>query len=159
MECDTCTLQIISVMTDKLNKTHNCCYYPHTAPNPESLILCFSVYHSCANIKIKGGSKTAQEFFDEHKDKLAIDGAPKVYGSYGMGAATAKWTDKDEEGYYTLSEEAYRKSWVSNKCPGFHIGEYVEDEDSSNTAASSTARYCTLALMGTILMVTSLLVF
>lgn len=48
VKCDNCVLQIISVMTDKIRK-NSCCSYPI-----DSFYKCFSVYHSCANIKING---------------------------------------------------------------------------------------------------------
>lgn len=43
-----CSIQILNVMTDKIPRGQ-CCNYPENKP-----LYCFSVYHSCANIVIKG---------------------------------------------------------------------------------------------------------
>lgn len=48
VKCDRCVFQIISVMTDKI-RSKACCSYPI-----DSFYKCFSVYHSCANVKING---------------------------------------------------------------------------------------------------------
>lgn len=48
INCEKCSLQLLSVMTDKIGKG-NCCSYPTDSANK-----CFSVYHTCANIKITG---------------------------------------------------------------------------------------------------------
>lgn len=46
VKCDQCSLQVLSIMTDKIG---TCCEYPSTAG-----YSCPSVYHTCANIKING---------------------------------------------------------------------------------------------------------
>jgi hypothetical protein len=48
VKCDRCALQVISVMTDKIDDG-TCCAYPSDRP-----YMCKSVYHSCANIRING---------------------------------------------------------------------------------------------------------
>jgi hypothetical protein len=48
VQCDRCALQVLSIMTDKI-KAGACCSYPS-----DSAYKCFSVYHSCANVRING---------------------------------------------------------------------------------------------------------
>jgi hypothetical protein len=55
IDCVKCSLQVISVMTDKI-ATDSCCVYPPVAGAAGP--TCFSVYHSCANIKINGTGST-----------------------------------------------------------------------------------------------------
>jgi len=51
IDCPRCSLQVLSIMTDKLAPVLSCCSYPQTLPGNSR---CFSVYHSCANVVIKG---------------------------------------------------------------------------------------------------------
>lgn len=52
IDCPLCTLQIINLMTDKLRaKNMTQCSYPPTSGVPP---VCFSVYHSCADVTISG---------------------------------------------------------------------------------------------------------
>jgi len=48
VKCDRCAFQLLSIMTDKI-QSGKCCSYP-----ADSAYKCFSVYHSCANVKING---------------------------------------------------------------------------------------------------------
>jgi len=78
INCEKCSLQLLSVMTDKIGKG-NCCSYPTDSANK-----CFSVYHTCANIKITGTGDTLP------KSPENID-----IWSYGEGSNDA----------YTVSED------------------------------------------------------
>ncbi|XP_065829831.1 uncharacterized protein [Oscarella lobularis] len=49
VKCDNCALQLINPMTDKIGKGNSCVLGQSSSPN-----YCFSVYHSCANVKITG---------------------------------------------------------------------------------------------------------
>lgn len=51
VQCDRCSMQVLSIMTDKI-KDGSCCSYPS-----DSAYKCFSVYHSCANVRINGTAK------------------------------------------------------------------------------------------------------
>jgi len=54
--CERCSLQLINPMTDKLPSAGmtNCTYDPTCTNCPEEPGTCFSVYHSCANVRILG---------------------------------------------------------------------------------------------------------
>jgi len=53
VHCINCTLQIVNPMTDKLPPESPCCTFPEEE-GPPGTIFCFSVYHSCSNVNIRG---------------------------------------------------------------------------------------------------------
>jgi hypothetical protein len=53
VNCPKCSLQALSMMTDKITGG-TCCEYPSS----NSQTMCFSVYHSCANVVITGKGAT-----------------------------------------------------------------------------------------------------
>jgi hypothetical protein len=67
ISCSNCSLQLVNPMTDKI-AAGSCCSYPTVNSN-----YCVSVYHSCANIVIKGGSKTVQNFAASYTNPSTCD--------------------------------------------------------------------------------------
>ena len=56
VQCDLCALQLVNPMTDKLAGAgmQNCTYDATCTDCPDKPGTCFSVYHSCANVRITG---------------------------------------------------------------------------------------------------------
>lgn len=53
VQCERCSFQIVNPMTDKIPSGSSCSY-------PTGTNVCFSVYHSCANVKITGSTPIDQ---------------------------------------------------------------------------------------------------
>jgi len=111
IDCDKCALQIIDVMTDKIG-SGNCCPYP-LAPESE---MCFSVYHSCADIKISG-SGDANNYVHTN---------PGPTGQYTQESAI--WTQRSGS-WYLDSYVPYNTS----TCPP-----YIPTDPPACTSSSST---------------------
>eukprot|EP00179_Madagascaria_erythrocladioides_P002095 CAMPEP_0198315976 /NCGR_PEP_ID=MMETSP1450-20131203/6037_1 /TAXON_ID=753684 ORGANISM="Madagascaria erythrocladiodes, Strain CCMP3234" /NCGR_SAMPLE_ID=MMETSP1450 /ASSEMBLY_ACC=CAM_ASM_001115 /LENGTH=247 /DNA_ID=CAMNT_0044019105 /DNA_START=130 /DNA_END=870 /DNA_ORIENTATION=- len=79
VKCERCALQLLSVMTDKIDDG-TCCSYP-----TDSAYKCFSVYHTCANIKINGTAAALPA-------APVSDAALTTVWTKGEGSTTA-WVD------------------------------------------------------------------
>jgi hypothetical protein len=91
IDCVKCSLQVISVMTDKI-ATDSCCVYPPVAGAAGP--TCFSVYHSCANIKINGTGSTLPP------------SATTLPNVWAQGEAAA-WTLSNKELTYNLPHVSF----------------------------------------------------
>jgi hypothetical protein len=62
VQCTRCSLQLVNPMTDKLAGAGmaNCTYDATCTNCPDKPGTCFSVYHSCANVRINGRTPRAQ---------------------------------------------------------------------------------------------------
>jgi hypothetical protein len=119
--CDTCTLQMINPMTDKIS-TGACCSYPKSGGGYSQ---CSSVYHSCANIKIQGGSKPLKELAKTYK----YNG---VCGAYTQEPATYK---SDTYGYSLVNTNPIS---FTNKCTGFQLNCQTSTPPAETSTSNAT---------------------
>jgi len=121
INCPRCSIQILEIMTDKLSSQTPCCTYPlpPSNPPPAGTILCPSVYHSCANIRILGKTPPS-EFVRAYNGPC---------GAYNKGNS-APYTD------YRLTNPDYAPGLVNN-CPGW--------QRSCKTAESTIPVYTSIA--------------
>jgi len=80
INCPKCALQMLCMMTDKIT-TGTCCPYPFGDSNE----ICFSVYHSCADVTITG-SMDPDVFLASYKN-------PGPTGQYTQESGT--WTQRN----------------------------------------------------------------
>jgi len=102
INCPRCGLQLVNPMTDKIS-SGSCCEYPTATVNP----VCFSVYHSCANIVITGT-----------QDPATWTPPATQRGPYGR--ESTQWTNMGNLNYKLTAPYTV----VSNPetCPGSDLG-------------------------------------
>jgi len=101
IDCPRCSLQALNVMTDKLpSRDLKCCTYPDEGDG-----YCFSVYHSCANVRIPG--------------KIPIADYSHVYtGPCGPYAQiSANWTQNADHSWF-ITDPNYIRA-INNTCAGW----------------------------------------
>jgi len=123
IKCDKCSLQLLYVMTDKSTKCGiQTCYYNHddaackgsTDPNaatcagaPNSNVCvqdgeCFSNYHSCTDVMIKGTQAVSDYAFDQQPASWTYKNMTMSYYSSEPGSwGTDGWLDNVPKEYTT----------------------------------------------------------
>jgi hypothetical protein len=104
VKCDKCVMQVLSVMTDKIGPG-KCCSYP-----TESAYKCFSVYHSCANVRINGTAATLPPGLPNKAFTQVFTKNEGTTTAYSLNATTKQWA---LTGSYPLFEP---KSCVCDKA-------------------------------------------
>jgi len=102
VKCDKCSLQLLSIMTDKIGNG-NCCSYPTS-----SFRKCQSVYHSCANVKITGTGSS-------------LPASPPNVNVWAVGEGSQTAFSKKSENLYRLDKPyvqytAARCTCNANRC-------------------------------------------
>lgn len=93
VQCENCALQVIQVMTDKIDAGTNCTYDVELSASFGTPGNCFSNYHSCSNVRINGSIPRDQYTCSEPSDWPFIEGfLPFNYtkteaGAWGSPAA------------------------------------------------------------------------
>jgi len=110
IDCPKCSLQMLEIMTDKLpQQKGTCCTYPNPPKGKEiatGTILCFSVYHTCANVIITGKTPV-----DQYVHKYV-----GPCGPYGMKQAT-QWTELSNGDWHLVNPNYIPN--INNTCPGW----------------------------------------
>jgi len=110
INCPKCSLQVLEIMTDKLSgQKATCCTYPDVPKGKEianGTILCFSVYHTCANINIPG-SIPVDKYVHTYKGPCGPFSAKQA----------APWK-QESTGDFALVDPNYAPG-LKNTCPGW----------------------------------------
>jgi hypothetical protein len=110
IDCPRCALQMLNLMTDKLAYAGaSCCTYPLAPSGVEvapGTVKCFSVYHSCANVRILGKTPIGSY---QHKYKGPC-------GPYGPEEGNTEWGMVGKA--FMMRNPNYAPS-IINTCPGF----------------------------------------
>jgi len=106
IHCPRCSLQVLSIMTDKLvTRGLECCSYPNSVVPGDT--VCFSVYHSCANVDIRGKIPVI-DYHHEYKGPC---------GPYNLNRAT--WNYLPNIPTWIIADPNYAPN-LQNNCTGWN---------------------------------------